>query len=152
MVAEHVTENVTEYVNKDDLLSRDESLVWTLATSADDASLLDDVAIVKACNDAKTEIDSFLTRFQLPLAQLPPLLNRVAISIAFYWLADRDNGISDLQQKRYDAALTTLREIQSGKRNLGLPQAEKPTETTSGKVEVIAAYRPSIRSGLGNTL
>ncbi len=143
---------VTVYVTKQDLLDRDESLVWTLATDTDDSNLLDENAIINACADAKTEIDSFLTRFQLPLEQLPSMVNRLAISIAFYWLADRDNGISDLQQKRYDAALVTLREIQSGKRNLGLPMVDKPNETSSGKVTVIAPSRPSMRKSLSRVL
>ncbi len=143
---------VTVYVTKQDLLDRDESLVWTLATDTDNTLLLDETAITSACDDAKTEIDSFLTCFQLPLEQLPSMINRLAISIAFYWLADRDNGVSDLQQKRYDASLVTLREIQSGKRNLGLPAADKPIETSSGKVTVIASTRVAMRNSIRRVL
>ena len=94
----------------------------------------------------------FLTRYKLPFVTCPSLINRLAISIAFYWLADRDNGVSELLQNRYDAALVTLREIQAGKRNLGLPEADKPNETATGKVEVIAPYRPSMRTNLGSVL
>ncbi|MDA0148851.1 gp436 family protein [Vibrio sp. LaRot3] len=133
------------YATIEDLLARDESLVWTLATSIDDSNQLDVDAVETAIHDATDEINSFLKRYALPLDSVPSLIKRQAISMAFYWLADRDNAVSELLQKRYDAALQTLREVSSGKRDLGLPEAQKPTETTSGKVEVIEASRPSMR-------
>ncbi|WNJ96543.1 DUF1320 domain-containing protein [Vibrio ruber] len=136
------------YVTQQDLLNRDESMLWVLATSPDDNSQLNTVAIDAAISDASVEIDSFLTCFELPLLEVPALLNRCAISMAFYWLADRDGNISELVQKRYDDALRTLREIRDGKRDLGLPAASKPTETAKGKAEVIDASRPSVRDSL----
>ena len=137
------------YATIDDLLKRDESLVWTLATDPNDHNRLDTEAVELAIKDATDEINSFLKRYALPLQSVPSIINRLAISMAMYWLADRDNAVSELVQKRYDSALQTLREISAGKRDLGLPVAEKPQETTSGKVEVIEAFRPSMRHQLG---
>lgn len=140
------------YATKQDLLDRDASFVWTVATSSDDNEQLDDIAIEACLSDATDEINSFLTRFQLPLATVPSIINRLCISMAFYWLADRDASVTDLVQKRYDDALQTLREIQAGKRNLGLPEADKPTETPMGKVDVIEGYRPPMRNQLKQIL
>jgi len=140
------------YASKQDLLDRDASFLWTVATDPNDSSQLDEVAIESALNDATEEINSFLTRYKLPLTSVPAILNRCCISMAFYWLGDRDANVSELMQKRYDQAMQTLREIQSGKRNLGLPEADKPNETTKGKAEVVAGYRPSMRQDLGNVL
>ncbi|CAM3169599.1 gp436 family protein [Moritella viscosa] len=139
------------YATKQDLLERDASFVWTVATAAD-GETLDDVAITSALNDAADEVNSFLTRYQLPLAQVPRLINRLTLSIAFYWLADRDSNISTLIQQRYDNAIVTLKDVKAGRRDLGLPTVSKPTENTSGKVEVIAPYRPSMRASIGDIL
>ncbi|ODS10927.1 gp436 family protein [Vibrio scophthalmi] len=137
------------YATIDDLLKRDESLVWTLATDPNDHNRLDTEAVELAIKDATDEINSFLKRYALPLPSVPSIINRLAISMAMYWLADRDNAVSELVQKRYDSALQTLREISAGKRDLGLPGIDKPQETSSGKVEVISGYRPSMRNQFG---
>lgn len=143
---------VPTYATKQDLLDRDASFLWTVATDANDSNLLDDVAIDAALSDATEEINSFLTRYKLPLTLVPSILNRCCVSMAFYWLGDRDSNVSELVQKRYDQALQTLREIQSGKRNLGLAEADKPDETTKGKAEVVSGYRLSMRQDLGSVL
>lgn len=140
------------YATRQDLLDRDASFMWTVAAQADNPDALDDVAIDAALSDATEEINSFLTRYQLPLSVVPRVVNRACISLAFYWLADRDSSVTELVQKRYDDAITTLKDIQAGRRNLGLPETDKPAETASGKAEVISAYRSSIRNGIGDLL
>ncbi|MFB6413097.1 gp436 family protein [Edwardsiella piscicida] len=85
-------------------------------------------------------MDSFLAkRFQLPLAiaTIPRPLHRVAVSIAIYWLSQRDSQITDLIQKRYDDAIRTLKEIANGTRDLGLPTATQPPETDNGKIIIV---------------
>lgn len=142
----------TVYATAQDLLERDPSFVWTVAAQKDNPDALDEVAMAAALRDATEEINSFLSRFMLPLTATPNTLNRLAISIAFYWLADRDSSVTDLVQKRYDDAISTLKDIQAGRRDFGLPTADKPAETRSGKAEVIAASRPAMRKDLGGVL
>ncbi|PMN91372.1 gp436 family protein [Enterovibrio norvegicus] len=142
----------TVYATAQDLLERDPSFVWTVAAQKDNPDALDEVAMAAALRDATEEINSFLSRFTLPLATTPNTLNRLAISLAFYWLADRDSSVTDLVQKRYDDAISTLKDIQAGRRDLGLPKADKPAETQSGKAEVIAASRLAMRKDLGGVL
>lgn len=124
------------YATKQDLIDRDESMLWNFAIDRTTGEL-NDTYINQALDQADDEINSFLTRYALPLATVPSMLNKLAITIAFYWLGDRDQQVTDLLEKRYQQALTTLREIGSGKRDLGLPQADKPTETSLGKVELV---------------
>ncbi|WP_325893023.1 gp436 family protein [Grimontia sp. NTOU-MAR1] len=144
--------SATVYASQQDLLDRDASFVWTVAAQQGNPDALDEVAINAALGDATEEINTFLSRYPLPLSRVPRTLNRVAISIAFYWLADRDSSVTDLAQKRYDDAIATLKDIQAGRRDLGVPQAEKPQETNTGKAEVIDASRPSMRKQLGGVL
>lgn len=100
---------------------------------------LDEAAISQALADTDEEINSWLSRrYKLPLeTAVPRLLKRVAVSIAFYWLADRDNQVTELVQKRYDDAIKTLKDIANGQRDLGLPTLEQPTEGTGGKVIMV---------------
>lgn len=125
------------YATKQDLIDRDEQMLWNFAIDRN-TEQLNDTWINQALDQADEEIDSFLgRRFVLPLETVPGILNKVAITIAFYWLGDRDNQVTDLLEKRYEKALTTLKEIASGKRELGLPTIEAPAESSVGKVELI---------------
>lgn len=125
------------YATKQDLIDRDNSMLWNLAIDRETNSL-DDTAINQALAQADDEINSYLARrFKLPLPKVPNLLKMVAISITFYWLADRDTQATNLLTERYEKQLVTLREIANGKRELGLPEVEAPSEGTVGKVELI---------------
>lgn len=125
------------YVTKQDLIDRDEQMLWNFAIDRT-TNELNDTWINQALDQADEEINSFLgRRFVLPLVTVPGILNKVAITIAFYWLGDRDNQVTELLEKRYKDALTTLREIATGKRELGLPTLEAPAESSVGKVELV---------------
>ncbi|PYA53150.1 MULTISPECIES: gp436 family protein [Serratia] len=126
------------YATREDLLTADGSFVWNVAMNPE-TEQLDEAAISQALDDTDEEINSWLSRrFKLPLeTTVPRLLQRVAVSIAFYWLADRDNQVTELVQKRYDEAVKTLKDIANGQRDLGLPTTEQPTEGTGGKVIMV---------------
>lgn len=125
------------YATKQDLIDRDEQMLWNFALDRD-TDELNDVWIDQALDQADEEIDSFIgRRYQLPLPSVPGILGKQAIVIAFYWLADRDNQATDLLEKRYEKAIQTLKDIASGKRELGLPTVDAPSESTVGKVELI---------------
>ncbi|MBO2698115.1 MULTISPECIES: gp436 family protein [Shewanella] len=125
------------YATKQDLIDRDESMLWNFAIDRDTGEL-NDTYINQALEQADEEIDSFLgRRYVLPLPSVPGILNKIAILIAFYWLADRDNQATNLLEDRYKMQLETLREIASGKRELGLPTIEAPAESSVGKVELV---------------
>lgn len=141
------------YASQQDLVDRDEGMLWNLAMDRE-TEALNEVWIEQALDQADEEINSFLTRYQLPLAVVPGLLNKLALSIAFYWLADRDNQATDLLEKRYEKAIATLKEIQSGKRDLGLPDnSGGEAETSVGKVELVQDNeRLFTRNSLGGVL
>ncbi|MDP8834517.1 DUF1320 domain-containing protein [Serratia marcescens] len=123
------------YATRDDLLVADGSYLWNVAINRE-TNQLDEAAITQALEDTDEEINSLLSRrYKLPLeTAVPRILIRVAVSIAFYWLADRDNQATELVRKRYEDAIKTLKEIASGQRDLGLPTLEQPPEGNSGKV------------------
>jgi phage gp36-like protein len=125
------------YATKQDLIDRDEQMLWNFAIDRATGEL-SDTYINQALDQADEEINSFLgRRYVLPLPTVPGMLNKIAIIIAFYWLADRDNQATNLLEERYKMQLETLREIANGRRELGLPTIEAPTESSVGKVELI---------------
>ena len=125
------------YATKQDLLDRDEGMLWNLTVNRD-TDKFNDTWINQALDQADEEINSFLgRRYILPLPTVPGMLNKIAIAITFYWLADRDQQATNLLEERYKMQLETLREIANGKRELGLPTIETPTESSVGKVELI---------------
>ncbi|EHR8527296.1 DUF1320 domain-containing protein [Escherichia coli] len=129
------------YITQEDLLRADGNLVWNMAINRE-TNELDEDKIRQAISDTEAEIDSFLSRrYQLPLGvtEIPRPLQRVAVSLAFYWLSERDNQITELIQKRYDDAIKTLREMANGTRDLGLPTYATPAETDHGKIIVVGA-------------
>lgn len=126
------------YATRQDLLDADGSFVWNMAINRE-TNELDEVAIAQVLEDTDEEINSLLSRrFKLPLeTTVPRILTRVAISIAFYWLADRDSQATELVRTRYEDAIKKLKEIASGQRDLGLPTLEQPAESDGGKVIMV---------------
>lgn len=85
-----------------------------LTGSATDSSQLD-----QALADAGEEIDSYLSmRYQLPLANVPPVLVRVCCDITRYRLWDQ--GASTEVANRYAAAVKFLQAVAAGTVQLGL--------------------------------
>lgn len=125
------------YATKQDLEDRDGSMLYNLALDRS-TDTLNDTWIDEALATADDEINGYLSRrYVLPLPTVPDLLKRQAIVIAFYWLGDRDNQVTDLLQKRYDSAIAKVKEIAAGKLDLGLPTPDQPPEGAVGKVELV---------------
>ncbi len=124
------------YATKQDLIDRDEGMLYNFALDRS-TDTLNDTWIDEALTAADDEINGYLSRrFVLPLPTVPDLLKRQAIVIAFYWLGDRDNQVTDLLQKRYDSAIAKVKEIASGKLDLGGPTPDMPAEGAGGTVEL----------------
>ncbi|MDA1379744.1 DUF1320 domain-containing protein [Plesiomonas shigelloides subsp. oncorhynchi] len=109
------------YATKQDLLDRDEGMLWNLAVDRS-TNELNETWIDEALRTADDEINGRLgRRYVLPLPQVPDMLKRIAIVISLYWLADRDQQATNLMDERYKRAIEQLKDIASGKLELGLP-------------------------------
>ncbi|MBU1611244.1 MAG: DUF1320 domain-containing protein [Proteobacteria bacterium] len=105
-----------------DRYGQDQMLV--LADRDNDGEL-DSAVMDRALADADAEVDAFLARrYQLPLAEVPDVLQRIACDIAVYRLCDNDAMVTDERRRRYEDAMSMLRRIGSGEVSLGItPQA-----------------------------
>lgn len=94
--------------------------------------VIDTVVLDRAIADATAEIDGYLaSRYQLPLAETPPSLTRIASDIARYFLYD-DAATSSVQD-RYDNAVKFLRGVARG--DVSLVQQAGDTAETAGVAE-----------------
>ena len=86
--------------------------------------------VTRALDDARAEIDSYLTgRFTLPLASVPRLLSRTAADMARYGL--HENQVTETVRQRYKDATSFLKDVAAGRADLGLDQQNQPVASKS---------------------
>jgi len=93
--------------------------------------------VSNALADADTEIDGYLgSRYPLPLASPPPILNKLAVDITIYNLYGRRGGPPEHVEKRYTNAVRFLERLAEGKISLG---SEDPEGTGSGDTAQVSS-------------
>lgn len=89
------------------------------------ATEIDEVQVNKALADASAIIDSYIqSRYVVPLPSVPSVLIRPTCDIARLML-DMDNPRDEVR-KRYDSALTFIKDIAKGIASLPLPNDDTP--------------------------
>lgn len=104
------------------------------------AGVVDQAVLAAALEDADTEIDGYLgSRYPLPLANPPAILNKQAVDIVIYNLYGRRGGPPEHIAARYKNAIAFLSKVAEGKISLG---AGDPDGTgTSAAPQVVSATR-----------
>lgn len=104
------------------------------------AGAIDEDVVNRALADTDGEIDGYLrTRYVTPLAEVPPQIVNIALSIAFYRLHRWE---PDPKVRRdYEDALRSLREIANGTIRL-TAETVAPTETGGTGARVTDRARP----------
>lgn len=101
--------------------------------------LINDAVLDQALADAEDTINGYLQgRYNLPLANTPQMLTRVACDLARYYLYD--NHATEEVRRRHDADVKFLTDVAAGKIQLGLDAAAQPVTPSSGP-EVSAPER-----------
>lgn len=104
-------------------------------------------SVQRALTDAQAEIDGYLAgRYGLPLATVPPVLERLACDVARYRLYERRP--TDEIRTRYEDAVRVLEQIARGAFTLGLPAAQTPAPAPA-LIEFTAPSRQFGRDSLG---
>ena len=119
------------YCEKQDLINAlREKAVTDFATdvTGDPQATIDariDAVIVKSCD----LIDGYLRgRYPLPITNVPGVVKSLAVDIALYYLASRKGireGTPEVTLRvKFEDAVRYLRDIQAGKADIGIPNAE----------------------------
>jgi phage gp36-like protein len=106
-----------------------------VATGAVDTAVID-----RALADADALIDGFLKdRYELPLAEIPPLLSDIAQAVAI-WKLHRTSPDEKIE-KDYKDALAMLDRISAGRVRLSVAGVE-PTATSNSGILITDRERP----------
>lgn len=101
------------YASQTDLTDRFGATELAQRTDRTNGTTIDTVVLGRALSDADAEIDGYLaTRYSLPLASTPPVINRLACDLARYRLYD--DGVPETVRVRYQDAVSLLKRMASG--------------------------------------
>jgi phage gp36-like protein len=131
------------YATADEMQDRIGMDELSAVADRDGDSVLEDLAVTGALDDASAEIDSYLSvRYPLPLSEIPATVIRACIDMAMYHLSG--NKTTEEVEKRYKNAVAWLRDISAGKATLG----NHPAETGSSGAVFSAGGRLHTRQKL----
>lgn len=137
------------YATSQDIIDRYGNDLLLIIADRDNDGIADAVAIEQAAADADAEIDAYLAgRYQLPMAEVPGVLKRVAVDIMIYRLAATADVATDAQQQRYNDAVKLLDKISKGQVSLGFPTVSTPPSSNGAAI----VKMPARRFGRGNLL
>lgn len=121
------------YCTKADLIARfGEDELQAIARDA--SGEIDDAAVDRACDDASSEIDGYVSAagYPVPLSPVPGVVIAKACDIARYRLYDEH--ATDQVQKRYDDAVKFLRSVSRGEVKLGISTGQG--SSSAGSVQM----------------
>jgi phage gp36-like protein len=125
------------YALEADLVERFGALELAQRTDRVNGITIETVVLGRALADADAEIDGYLaTRYTLPLASTPPLINRLACEIARYRLYD--DGVPPTVRQRYEDTVSLLKRLASGEVLL----AGMESVAVAGVEQVYHAFEP----------
>lgn len=127
------------YATQQNLTDRFGATELAQLTDRTAGTTIDATVVGKALADADAEINGYLaTRYTLPLAPVPTIIERLACDLARYYLFE--DRVTDIVQTRYDAAVRFLTAVSKGVVTLGVDAASAaPAE--SGGAQVAAGDR-----------
>jgi phage gp36-like protein len=125
------------YCTQSDLVQRfgNDELV-SLTDRDGSAGQIVEPVLNQAIADASATIDGYLGgRYTLPLSSIPQNLTRLACDIARYYLFDDSLGDEHQAAKRYTNAISYLKDIGSGRLQLGITQdSQQPQQTSTASM------------------
>ena len=129
------------YATQQDLVDRFGELELIQLTDRADppADAINATVVGKVLADADAEINGYLaTRYTLPLAPVPTIIERLAADMARYYLYE--DRVTEQVKERYDTAVKFLTAVSKGVVTLGVDAASAaPAE--SGGAQVAAGDR-----------
>ena len=118
------------YCTKQQMIDRFKEAELIQLTDIDSVGVINDSVLDQAIDDAMHEINSYLSKYTLPLSVVPAVLVRKSCDITRYFLYD--DAATDEVSKRYDSAIKFLLNVSKGLISLGADAAgDKPSSTST---------------------
>lgn len=128
------------YCTQADLVGRfgEAELIQLTTGDQDPGAVIDSAVVALAIQDADAEIDGYLARrYTLPLTESAANLTRIACDIARYRLYENEPTKTVID--RYKLALEYLRDVASGKVNVGPGPGPGPIDIGFGEAVMTAS-------------
>ena len=120
------------YATADQVEERYGADLLLLLRDRDGDGVADAAVLDRALADAAGEIDTYLAaKYDLPLAETPAVLTRLAVDITVYRLSSEADLLTDERRRRYEDALKLLVRIARGEASLGLRSPGAPSRATA---------------------
>ena len=127
------------YIDKDLMIKLFGSTELIQMTDRTNTGAIDDVVLGQAITQAEAEADSYIgSAYDLPLPAPVPSLPGFVADIARYYLYDAQP--TELVQKRYDRAVSWLKDVAKGVVSLGY----KPTDVQPNQSIVVVSARKQV--------
>lgn len=125
------------YATYQDIIDRYGLEAVLIATDSDFDGEPDQNTIDRALVDAADEISSYIgKRYSLPLPQVPTVLTRVAVDIAFYRLSP-ESAHTEEKRQRYTDSIKWLVMVAKGSVSLGLESnSDSDSSPVAQEVEI----------------
>lgn len=125
------------YCTKQDMIDRFGQAELVQRTDTTRSGAIDDVKLDAVMADARDEIDGYLSNYQLPLAEIPPLLVRISCDLARNGLYS--NQVVEVVETRYKRAIKLLEAIAKGDIRLGLDSATSAVAVNASVVTIASS-------------
>jgi phage gp36-like protein len=139
------------YITQQGLIERgwERQLVQLTDKTNKPATTIDDTIVARHIVDAESMIDSYLAkRYVLPLAQVPPVLEKVAADLAIYFIhgssIDKDSAVATA----YRGTMTWLSEVSKGTVTIEGATPTAPAQAGGGQILTAGPERQLTRDSL----
>ena len=140
------------YITRDDIIASIGESDFVLLADRDHDGMADDAVVTRAITAAESEVNSYVAqRYQLPLAETPPVLVQVTVDIAIYRLADTPDRMTENHRKRYEDARGWLTKLAQNTVRLDVIPSATPN-TAHGGVYKTGPDKLFTREGLKGVL
>lgn len=113
------------YASVDDITHQLDDAVLTQLTDDDGSGDYGHLVVVRAIEDADSEIDGYVgSRYPVPMSHVPPVLRKLSADIAIYNLYSRRQGAPEHRDRRYQDAIRFLESVAKGDVSLGATDPE----------------------------
>lgn len=127
------------YIDKTTMVLFFEEKELIQLTDRSNTGLIDDLVLDRAMTTAESEVNSYLgAAYTLPLPTVPEVLKAMTGDIARFRLYDEHP--TEEVQKRYDRAISWLRDVSKGVVSLGIQASDAQPESSI----VVVSSRPQV--------
>lgn len=129
------------YATEADIIALHSEDTLNRLADLDDNGVRDAAKVNRALEDAAALIDGYIAvRIQLPVTPVPAILKNFSVDIAVYRMASDAGLLAEDMRKRFEDAMSFLRDVSAGKATIPIPRINPdapPTPASSPQTVIV---------------